>query len=259
MLQRMLLAEYRNQTHHPVFRGNDQSDSPGRRGKAMYLNRGRFSCPNVSSQWTATQGRRYSNSSQEVPCHEQHEVQPERRIVLVRKAWMSTRRMQTSDKGLYKSFALAIPFVQICEEKRGIPVCQPYSPLMTSSKKDRSCREALSNGVQKTFNECAELGVSRRPITPGMCGYSLIEMPLGNCESGLIKRSMNFVIRSRKVQCFRKCSAKLTGLHGEPVPLQPAMQCREPSAKFIDVELFWISPSRSPRCIPDQFRDDCVC
>jgi hypothetical protein len=49
-------------------------------------------------------------------------VEPVRRIIFIRKAGMRACRVQPPEEGFYESVALAIPFVQIRQEERRIPV-----------------------------------------------------------------------------------------------------------------------------------------
>src|ERR1043166_1185603 len=105
-------------------------------------------------------------------------MQPERRIVFIRKARMSARRMQSSEEGFNESVALAVPLVQIGEKKRRVASGQPDPSPIAGWRQRPAAGQLLRYGVEQALNEGPELRVRRRPVSADMCHDALIQVSL---------------------------------------------------------------------------------
>src|ERR1039458_4609062 len=129
-----------------------------------------------------------SNPPQEIPGHQQHKMQTERRIILVGQAGMRSRRVQPTVEAVDETVPLSVPLIQTRKEKWRIPVGKPLPSLMPSGRQLRSGRQMLRNLIAQALDEYPELSVCRRPVSANMRANSLIQMPLGNREAVAVQQ-----------------------------------------------------------------------
>src|SRR4051794_24009340 len=99
----------------------------------------------------------------------------------------------------------------------------------------------LSYSIKQTFDECAGLGIRRRPISTDVRRDSLIEVPYRDSKPIPIEQRVYLVVRSWKIERLRECSPKLPVFNRESVPLKTTLQSRVSLAEMDKVEGFGIT------------------
>src|SRR5258708_19889040 len=106
---------------------------------------------------------------------------------------MRSRRMQAPKDPFEKSVALSVPLVQVSENKRRVPICQPDAPLMTRRRQRRSRCKVLCDGVEQALDKGTELRIRRRPIAACMCCDALIQMSFRNGKAVAAQNQLTFI------------------------------------------------------------------
>lgn len=140
---------------------------------------------------------------------------------------MRPLRMQSPVEAFQKSGPLTGPFVQVGEKEWWIHLGQRLAPRVSRCRERGSGHQARGNLVEEALNERAKLRICGGPVSAGMGGNGLIEMPLRRHEAELFQQCVNLVVCLRQIQRFGESPTERTILDGEAVALKTAVQRRE--------------------------------